>query len=300
MDSAHPTRWLVHILMLCCALLVSTSFPVGKAITGDLDPALITLLRFLLAAFLFMPIVLRQHNLRKPSARQLLGYILISGTLVGFFYLMFLSLRYTTALHTGVIYTLVPSLSGVYSALILQERLGKARILALVSAMFGAIWVIFEGRPLQLLAMHLNRGDLIFFGGCLFMALYTPLIKLFHKGEPMVVMTFWILVSGCLWLLLLTGSDLLTHSWSTVPLRVWLGIVYLSVFTTIITFFINQWATLHLGPTRVMAYSYLYPSLIVAIDWVLGHALPPVLTMLGILFTLPAMFILQKGAVTYR
>ncbi|WP_051309733.1 DMT family transporter [Desulfogranum japonicum] len=286
--------------MLCCAFLVSTSFTVGKAIAADLDPAYITFLRFLMAVLLFLPIVYRQQGLKIPPVRSLLGYSLISGTLVGFFYLMFLSLRYTTALHTGVIYTLVPSISGLYSAIILREHLGITRIAAIFPAMFGATWVVFKGHPLDILTLHLNQGDLIFLGGCLIMALYTPLIRLFHKGETMAVMTFWILVCGCGWLLLLTGHNILTFPWQNISVKVLLGIAYLAIFTTIITFFINQWATLYLGPTRVMAYSYLYPPLIAGIDWSLGHGLPSAQTMLGILFIVPAMFILQKGNVTYK
>ena len=148
------------------------------------------------------------------------------------------------------------------------------RILALLLAMVGALWVIFEGEVAQLRALQFNRGDLLFFGGCLLMALYTPLVKLFHRGEPMAVMTFWILVTGCGWLLLFTLLNPPVPLFGPVPTRVWAGIAYLAVFTTIITFFISQWATLHLGPTRVMAYSYLYPPLIVFIDWCLSGALP--------------------------
>ena len=45
----------VHLLMVISATLVSTSFTVGAAITEALDPALLTLVRFSLAAFLFAP-----------------------------------------------------------------------------------------------------------------------------------------------------------------------------------------------------------------------------------------------------
>jgi len=66
----------------------------------------------------------------------------------------------------------------------------------------GAVWVIFRGDLSLFLAMAWNRGDLIFLGGCLAMGLYTPLIRLLHRGESMLVMTFWILITGCIWLLL--------------------------------------------------------------------------------------------------
>ncbi len=293
---AGPRLWTVHGLMLVAAGLVSTSFTVGKAIAPGLDPAALTLVRFLVAALLMLPWVARHSGLHLPDSAALLRYSLISGVLAGFFWLMFLSLRYTTALNTGVIFTLVPGISSLYSALLLRERLGRYRLIALLLATVGAIWVIFHGDMSRLLAMELNRGDLIFFAGCLLMALYTPLVKLLHRGESMVVMTFWILVTGTLWLLLLSGNRLPAVPWARVAPMVWAGIVYLAVFSTIITFFLSQLATLYIGPTRVMAYSYLYPPCILVLDWAFGHGLPPLRTLAGVVLILLAMLVVQHGA----
>ncbi len=293
---AGLSLWSVHGLMLLTAGLVSTSFTVGKAIAPGLDPAVLTLVRFLVAALLMLPWVARHHGLHLPDGATLLRYSLISGVLVGFFWLMFLSLRYTTALNTGVIFTLVPGISSLYSALLLRERLGRYRLIALLLATVGAVWVIFHGDLSRLLAMELNRGDLIFFAGCLLMALYTPLVKLLHRGESMVVMTFWVLVTGTLWLLLLSGSRLPAVPWARVEPMVWTGIVYLAIFSTIITFFLSQLATLYIGPTRVMAYSYLYPPCILVLDWAFGHGLPPLRTLAGVVLILLAMLVVQHGA----
>ncbi|MDH4317696.1 MAG: DMT family transporter, partial [Desulfobulbaceae bacterium] len=158
----------------------------------------------------------------------------------------------------------------------------------------GALWVIFHGRLENLLNLNLNQGDLLFFIGCLFMALYTPLIKLLHRGEPMAVMTFWVLVTGSCWLLLFSGPRLFSVPWSTVNQQVWHGILYLAVFCTIITFFLNQISTMRLGPTRVMAYSYLYPPLVVFLEFLLGRGTPPTSTITGVLIIVPCLIIVQR------
>lgn len=287
--------WVFHLLMLVAAILVSTSFTVGKAIAAGLDPAILTLIRFILASFLFLPYIQRQYGLSIPPLAALVRYSAISGALVAFFWLMFLALRSTTALNTSVIFTLVPGISGIYSAVILRERLGRYRLTALLLAMIGALWVIFEGDMQKLLHLQLGKGDLIFFYGCLFMAAYTPLVKLLHRGEPMAVMTFWVLVTGSFWLLVLGGNRLFSVNWQDIELLIWSGIIYLAIFCTIITFFLTQISTLSLGPTRVMAYSYLYPPLVLIIDWSLGHGLPPLKTIIGVLIIVPAMLIVQSG-----
>lgn len=288
--------WALHGLMLIAAFLVSTSFTVGKAIADGMDPAILTLIRFALAGLIFLPYVYKRYGLERPTIKDLCRYSAISGALVAFFWLMFLSLRWTTALNTSVIFTLVPGISGIYSAIILRERLGRYRLVALAFATAGALWVIFQGDMAKLLALELGKGDLIFFYGCLFMAAYTPLIKLLHRGEANAVMTFWILATGCLWLLILGGRRIATIDWPNVTPMVWSGIIYLAIFSTIITFFLTQVATIKLGPTRVMAYSFLYPPLVLTLDWMLGHGLPPLRTSIGLLLIVPAMVIVQHGA----
>ncbi|MCL2790301.1 MAG: DMT family transporter [Desulfobulbus sp.] len=293
--SAHPVALgVVHGYMFISTALVATSFTVGKAITPFLDPVVLTFIRFVLAALLFAPYVSHRFGLRRPDRSAIVRYSLISGSLAGFFWLMFLSLQMTTPLNTGAIFTTVPGIAGICSWLLLKERLGMYRIAALLLAMIGALWVIFEGDPAQVRQMAFNRGDLLFFCGCLLMALYIPLVKLFHRGEPMAVMTWWILITGCGWLLLFSLTKLPGIPWQTVPATVWFGIGYLAFFTTIVTFFIAQWSSLHLGPTRVAAYSYLYPPLIVLIEWCVHQTLPSLHTMLGIAIILPAMLIVQK------
>ena len=280
--------------MIVCATLVSTSFTVGAAIAAELDPAVLTLVRFALAACLFGPWVGRRYGLQfSPS---LVGRCaLISACLVIFFCCMFWSLRYTTALNTSVIFALVPSISWIYAFFFTGERLRKNQVLALVFGMIGVVWVIFRGDLSQLVAMNWNRGDAIFLGGCFAMGLYTPLVKLLHRGESMAVMTFWVLVTGSLWLVLFAGVRLPAVAWSAVPLFAWLGVAYLAVFTTIVTFFLTQYSVPYLGPTRVMSYSYLYPGLVLLIDLALGHGLPPARVLPGVFVILIVMFVLQRG-----
>lgn len=294
MAATFPTP-AVHLLMVICAALVSTSFVVGKAITHGLDPAALTLLRFVAAGLLFAPYIHLKYGLKPPGWRDLIRYAGISLAITTFFWCMFTSLRYTSSLNTSVIYTLVPGLAGIYGAVLLGERLRARRLVALLFCMFGAVWVIFRGDIDRITALSFNRGDLIFLAGCFAMGLYTPLVRLLHRGEPMPVMTFWVMITGALWLLIFSGPRLLNIHWPEVELMVWTGILYLAVFTTIITFFLTQFSTIHIGPTRVMAYSYLYPLLVIILEWSLGRGLPPISTLPGIIIVLAAMPVLQRG-----
>ena len=281
--------------MILCAALVSGSFPVGAAISKDLDPAALTLIRFAFASLLFAPLVWYRCGLA-ISIAAFLRYSLISAVLVVFFWCMFLSLRYTTALNTSAIFTLVPSFSGIYAIFLNRERLGSRRLTALFLGVSGALWIIFDGDLELFRNLVWNKGDLIFLAGCLVMGLYTPLVQKLHRGEPMVQMAFWITLSGTFWLLFPGGAALMQLTVADIPPRVWLGIFYLAVFSTIITFYLTQYCTLFIGPTRAMAYSYLYPGMVVLIELVFEGVWPGGQILPGVLIVLAAMFIVQSMA----
>lgn len=282
----------IHLLLLLSAVLVSGSFPVSAAISCDLDPLVLTFLRFALATLLFAPLIQQRYGLR-VSWSALARYSVVSMALVTFFWSMFLSLRYTTALNSSAIFTIVPGLSGIYAIFLNGERLGRVRLGALIFGVVGALWIIFKGDINLFLAFSWNRGDLIFLGGCLFIGLYPPLVQLLHRGEAMLQMSFWIMATGTFWLLLLAGPKLSGISWGEVSLTVWGGIGYLAICATIFSFFVTQYAILFLGPTRVASYSYLYPALVLVLDILFNGTWPGFGVLPGVFLVIGAMFVIQ-------
>ncbi len=283
--------------MLISATFVSTSFTVGAAITNSVDPAVLTFVRFVCAAIFLVPYVAWKHGL-SIKISFIFRCSAISATLVIFFWCMFLSLRYTTALNTSVIFTLTPSIAGLYALFLLREKMDRNALIALGCGMFGAVWVIFRGDLSNLLDTQWNKGDLIFFVGCLAMGLYTVLIKLLHRDEPMIVMTLWILITGACWLLLFGYGEIVSNSWWKMPNITWVGILYLAIFSTILTFFITQYSILFIGPTKVMAYSYLYPAMVLILDFSFGHGLPDKIVYPGVIIVVAAMLVLFRAEET--
>jgi drug/metabolite transporter (DMT)-like permease len=296
MNGNHPPGTIrVHLLLLFSTTIVSTSFIVAELITESLDPMVLTFVRFLLAALILLPLVAFRWGL-KINLAVFLRYGCISACLVVFFWSMFMSLRFTSSLNISVLFTLVPVISALYASLINRERIIRSLMLALVTGLVGAVWVIFRGDLGLLAALAWNRGDLIFFGGCLAMALYTPLIRLVQRGEPLEVMTFWVLVSGCLWMLPVTVYKLGSVSLAETGPDVWLWIAYLALFSTVVSFYITQYATKIIGPTRTISYSYLYPLLVMLLNFLLGHGWPPLRVIPGIVLSLAAMLLLVHSS----
>ncbi|MCA0930031.1 DMT family transporter [Ruegeria profundi] len=285
----------VHGLMLVATFLVATSFPVASAITAGLDSVVLTLIRFTLATLLFAPLVVWRYGLVLPTLRDLLRYGVLSLLMVAFFWCMFAALRTTTPLNTAAIFALHPIITATMAAILLREKMSLSARVALPIGAVGAIWVIFRGDPHAFLALEVGQGDLVFLAGTFALAAYSTLVKVLHRGEPMARMTFWILATGAVWLLLLSLPRLAEVQWSSIPTQVFTGIAYLSVFTTIVTFFILQWSTTRIGPTRVASYTFLNPALVLFIGLALGENLPPMATWPGVMLAIVATLVLQAN-----
>ena len=283
-----------HWLMLLTLVLIATSFPVAATITNGLPPAVMMFVRFLLAALLFAPYVFIKNGLALPPGRNLFYYSILSIPLVIFFWCMFESLRYTSVLNTGALYTLVPAMTAVFALIINKEITNRFRIFGLCLGTAGALWIVFRGDYQAFIRLELNYGDLVFVIGCVFMALYNPLIKKLHEGEPMEIMTFWVLLLGAGWLLILSGSELLDIDWLSIEATVYAGIVYLALFCTLISFFLLQLCVIQIGATKVAAYGFLTPLLIIVISLIFGIDEFDAVIFPGIILVIVSMYITQR------
>ncbi len=284
----------VHGLMLLTIILVAASFPVGAYIAPALPSEVLMFIRFLLAACLFAPYVFIKHGLHFPPMKTLLGYGVLSVPLVVFFWCMFEALRYTSAVNTGALYTTVPAITAIYGFFLNKELTSKVRSLGLMVGTLGALWIIFRGDLQAFTSLSLNYGDGLFFVGCLFMGFYNPLVKKLYKGEPMEVMTFWVIFIASIWLFALSAGSLQDVEWQMVSPKVYVGIGYLAIFTTLVSFFVMQLAAVKIGPTKVAAYSFLTPVIVIVMGFVLGAEVFNWSMVPGVMLVLLAMVIIQK------
>ena len=70
---------------------------------------------------------------------------------------------------------------------------------------------------------------------------------------------------------------------------------YLALFTTVVSFYLTQFAIPHIGPTKVMAYSYLYPALVLILEVMLGRGWPDHRVVPGIVLIFISMLFLQRA-----
>lgn len=284
-----------HLAMLAFSALVAGSFSLGVMAAPHIAPAALTVPRFVIAAALVGVAAALTGGIPRVAARAPWRYAVLGGTFGAYFVLMFEGLKTAPPVSAAAVFTLTPLMSAAIGYVMLRQVTTPRMAAALVLGGAGALWVIFRADWAALRAFEIGRGELIYFWGCVAHALYTPMVRLLNRGERPVVFTFGMLVAGAVVVAAYGWRDIWETDWRALPAIVWITLVYVSVFASAVTFVLLQFATLRLPAAKVMAYTYLTPSWVIAWEVALGHGVPPPLVLAGIALTVLALLILLKN-----
>ncbi len=283
-----------HLLVLLATILVAGSFLASENIAGIINSFSLTLLRFMGATALLLPVVFYKKRWRNSILTTLPRAMILSFFYVAFFCGVLESLNTTTALNVGTLFTLVPLITAILAAILLRDKINSRQLFVYLLGALGTVWVIFDGQIEQLLLLSLNKGDLIFLMAVLSMCCYSISMKWLYRNDDMIVLVFCTLLGGSGWMvlaLLFTGQPL---QWSLIQGDAALNLAYLIIGATLITVYLYQKTTVVLGPSRVTAYIYLTPAL-VAILLVIVDGKSMTLSIIpGILLSTIATVMLQR------
>lgn len=286
--------------MLAFSALVAGSFSLGSRIAGDIDPMALTTMRFLIASALVGALAWwfrSPRTARRDGATAWVApwrYAVLGGLLACYFVLMFWGLRTAPPVSAAAVFTLTPLMAAGFGWGILGQHVTARIATALGIGAVGALWVIFRGDPGALLATEIGRGEAIYFVGCVAHALYAPLVRKLNRGESAFVFTFGTLAAGTVLLGLASASAIEATDWGALPPRVWWGLAYLAIFASAATFVLLQFAALRLPAAKVMAYTYLTPSWVIAWEIALGQPVPAVLVLVGVGLSVLALMLLLR------
>ena len=282
-----------HLIIILATFLVGGSFVISQKLSGIIDPISITLLRFVIASLVLVPIIFLNQNYRKKLIPTFNRAMIISFFYSLFFIGLFKALEYTTALNTGTIFTLVPFITAVFSIFIFNQKISLISYLVYFIGIIGTSMVVFRGNLELFISLSLNNGDIIFLLAIFSMALYSICMKYFHKeDDELIVLVFMTLFGGVIWMSLSLIIFDIPLNWTKIGTEEFLYIIYLSILATLVTSYLYQRGTIFLGPKKVMAYVYLNPATIIIISYFTIHEEINTFIFIGILISSFATFIL--------
>jgi drug/metabolite transporter (DMT)-like permease len=283
-----------HLAMLLFSALIAGSFSLGGQIANEIDPAALNALRFVLAAAAVYTLVRLRGGVPRAAFVAPWRYLVLGGLFALYFVTMFEGLKTAPPVSSAAVFTLTPVMSAVFGWLLLRQRVNPRIAFALALGAAGAVWVIFRADITAILAFQIGPGEAIFFWGCVAHALYTPMVRVLNRGEPILVFTF-LTLAGCAAILLVWGAPAIAATdWGSLRPLVWITLVYVAFIASSTTVFLVQYASMRLPSSKVMAYTYLTPTWVLIWELGLGQPVPSVLVLLGVAFSVGALALLLK------
>lgn len=280
--------------MLAFSLGIAGSFSLGSLAANEIDATVITAARFIGTVPLIGLIAAFGSGIKIRHMMSLWRYAIAGGLMAAYFVLMFEGLKTASAVSTSAVFTLTPIMSGVFGWIILRQIITLRMALALFVGAMGAIWVIFQADLDAIFQFRVGEGEAIFFIGCIFHAIYTPLARRLNRGESPAVFVFGMSLIGAIMLVVYGWEEIVNTDWKSLPFIVWTTLAYLTIVSTTMTFIALNYAAMRLPSAKVMAYTYITPSWVIVWEAGLGRGIPPMGILLGVLATIAALLILLR------
>lgn len=179
--------------------------------------------------------------------------------------------RMTTAIDISVISTIVPIFTMFIAAIALKEPITVKKAAGVAISFAGVLLLIFNS------VVTTNRVDksspwgiaLMLLNGLSFasyLGIFRPLISKYS------VVTFmkWTFLSALIISLPFSARGLVTTAYTAISGKVWLEIGFLVFFATFVAYFLIPIGQKNIRPTLVSMYTYLQPTIAVAVAIAIG------------------------------
>jgi len=152
----------------------ATNAVLGRWLRGDIGPLMLTALRFTVAAA-FFGMLLRSRPLQERQYGKDKWWIMAMGLagVVGFSPLLYLGLRYSTAVNCSLIQGFSPLITALIAGMIIHEPVTRRQLVGAILGLVGVTGLLSRGSLTFLLGLQFNAGDLILVASAVVWAFYS-------------------------------------------------------------------------------------------------------------------------------
>jgi drug/metabolite transporter (DMT)-like permease len=257
----HPRSIKGYSLVLAATAIWSGNFIVARILANSVPPATLVVLRSAIAIIVLLPFVLRPLRNQIPIIRKRLGYLALTAFL-GLSVcntVVYIAAATSPAVNLTLIAICSPIFTIVFARLFLRDTLTIRRVIGLIAAASGVVFLITDGQPSRLAHLTFSSGDLWMLSHAISFALYSILLR--RKPKELDSLTFLSLLFflGLIFLLPwfaweLSGTRVIEFSPKTV-----LAILYLGVGPSLLAYLCWNESVAIIGPSRAALVFYCLP-----------------------------------------
>ena len=244
---------------LLAVLFWAVNTVVNKLTVGVIFPAEIGFYRWLFAAIILSPVLLRPTLRSWPIVKAHIGKIFVLGLLGMAVYqsLAYFAAPKTTATNMGIVLALMPVMSLVMAMLTLELRLTMGAVVGSLFSFMGVLIVITSGDLTSLAQQGINGGDGMMLVATFAYAIYSTLLKKWQIPLPAIQLLYaQVLVAVMVLFPLFLASPQTGLNSDNLPL-----VLYACVFASIAAPLAWMTGIKHLGPSRTTVFFNLTPIL---------------------------------------
>jgi drug/metabolite transporter (DMT)-like permease len=268
--STEPSPWKkfynIHLLLMTVPIFLGTSYVAAKIGMRELLPLNLVILRFVIASFAFILILLLKKGnscIDKKDIPQffMLGFFAITS----FFYIHYTGLQYTTSTNAGLIMATTPVFAALFCILTRKETVSIRSRLGISIAFMGVLLVISQGEFSDLFHQKTFLGDGLIILNALVWAWFTLKGKtVLEKYSPFIAMAY-IHIFGTILLLpfaffpTVFVETTLLQQLPAVSGTTLLVSAYLAIFCSVYSYFIWYLGISKIGAVKTAIFSYFNP-----------------------------------------
>jgi drug/metabolite transporter (DMT)-like permease len=284
--------------LILVSIIWGVNFSFVKYALADFSPLSFTLLRFTLASLFLITVMLVKREPLAVERRDISAVFTLGFIGITLYNILFMEgLQYTTASNSALFISTSPLFASLILALIKKERITSQTIAGLLMST-GGVFLIIRSRPGGLSFSRGNiAGDLLTISAAAFWALYTIKARPLLDKYSAIKITAYSMAAGTALLLPISGYELLHQSWCTVSARSWAAFMFSAFISGGLAFTLWYQGVQTIGVTRTVVYHYIVPFVAVLFAAVFLDEMITFLKVLGGIFILAGVYLVQKERV---
>lgn len=263
-------NWSVHLALVTVQFLFASLTIAAKFVLPGIPPSGVVFCRITgaaLAFFVIKAVTVREEVTDRRDLLTMAGLALVGLVLNQVLFLE--GVKRTTAINANVLITTIPAFTLAIAIVLRRERASAAKVVGILCAAVGAIYLVGPDRLRLDPATALGNG-LIVCNTSLY-ALYLVLSKrLLERYHPVTVVTY-VFLFGALIIAPFGVAALRDVPFATQPPAVLIGLAYIVVFPSIIAYYLSVWALRRTASSLVAMYVYLQPLITAAAAPIILH-----------------------------
>lgn len=258
--AVQPSHSSIYWLLTLMVFFWSLNFVIGKIALREFPPLLLAVLRIAVAGIVILPIFFARNGVRtRLTWRSAMALFFLGAFGIAFNQVFFvLGLARTSVAHSAILIAATPVQVLLLAAAAGQEKLTVRKVLGLGIAIAGVLLlqVSRDGGNHPSLV-----GDILILLCGFALALYTVFGKPLTQFYDSITMNTFAYAGGAVLLSPVLAGSAWRFNFAAVSWGAWLSLLYMAVFSSVVSYIIYNHALKYVAASRVSAFSYLQPLL---------------------------------------